>query len=55
MGTLLNFKNLYLAAFHNCKPAFLVVLLKAYSIFSALMIFMAVYAFVYRAMTGFEF
>lgn len=55
MGTILNFKNVYLDAFDNCKPGFLVVLLKVYSVFSALMIFMAVYAFLYRAFTGFEF
>lgn len=55
MGTILNFKNVYLDAFDNCKPGFLVVLLKVYSVFSALMIFMAVYAFLYRAFTGFDF
>lgn len=55
MGTILNFRNVYLDAFDNCKPGFLVVLLKIYSVFSALMIFMAVYAFLYRAFTGFKF
>jgi len=55
MGTLLNFKNLYREAFNNCKPEFLVVLLKIYSVFSALMIFMAFYALAYRAFTGFDF
>ncbi|MGD1945795.1 MAG: DUF6747 family protein [Croceivirga sp.] len=55
MGTIMSFKNMYLDAFSNCKPEFLVVLLKIYSIFSALMIFMAVYALTYRALTGFEF
>lgn len=55
MGTLMNFKHLYLEAFENVKPEFLVVLLKIYSVFSALMIFMAIYALTYRALTGFEF
>ncbi len=55
MGTLLNFKNAYFGAFENVKPEFLVVLLKAYSVFSAVMIFMAMYAFMYRAITGFQF
>jgi len=55
MGTIWNFKNIYFAAFDNCEPKFLVVLLKIYSIFSALMISMAVYALLYRAFTGFEF
>lgn len=46
---------MYLDAFDDCKPAFLVYLLKGYSIFCALMIAMAVYAFIYRAFTGFDF
>ncbi|MFX0557363.1 DUF6747 family protein [Maribacter sp. CXY002] len=55
MGTLTHFKNLYFEAFRNCKPEILVVILKAYSIFCGLMLFMAVYAFIYRAFNGFEF
>ncbi|MGB5668153.1 MAG: DUF6747 family protein [Maribacter sp.] len=55
MGTLLHFKDIYTEAFENCKPSFVVVLLKAYSIFCVLMLIMAVYAFMYRAFTGFEF
>lgn len=55
MGTLIHFKNLYLHAFDNCKPTYVVYLLKAYSLFCALMITMAIYAFLYRAFTGFEF
>jgi hypothetical protein len=55
MGTLEHFKNLYVEAFDDCKPEFVVVLLKAYSVFCVLMLFMAVYAFMYRAFTGFEF
>ncbi len=55
MGTLLHFKNLYLHAFDDVKPAYLVVLLKGYSVFCALMLSMAFYAFLYRAFTGFEF
>ncbi|WP_306475418.1 MULTISPECIES: DUF6747 family protein [unclassified Maribacter] len=55
MGTLSHFKSLYLGAFENCKPEFLVVLLKVYSVFCALMLFMAVYAFMHRAFNGFEF
>ena len=55
MGTLLHFKNLYLHAFDDCRPAYLVVMLKAYSIFCALMLTMAIYALLYRAFTGFEF
>ncbi|WP_170158856.1 MULTISPECIES: DUF6747 family protein [Ulvibacterium] len=55
MGTLTHFKNLYTEAFENCKPEIVVVLLKVYSVFCALMILMAVYAFMHRALNGFEF
>lgn len=55
MGTLLHFKNLYLQAFANCKPPILVTILKIYTIFCLLMIGIAMYAFMYRAFTGFEF
>jgi len=55
MGTLAHFRNLYNAAFEDCKPEFLVVLLKVYSVFCALMIFLAVYALMDRALNGFEF
>jgi len=55
MGTLLHFKNLYTAAFENCKPEIVVLILKVYSVFCAFMIFMAIYAVVYRAFTGFDF
>ena len=55
MGTLTHFKSIYSDAFANCKPHFLVVFLKAYSAFCAIMISMALYAFLYRVFTGFEF
>ncbi|PRX57971.1 DUF6747 family protein [Flagellimonas meridianipacifica] len=55
MGTLLHFKSLYQEAFDDCKPSYLVLFLKAYSIFCAILIGMALYAFLYRAFTGFEF
>lgn len=55
MGTLLHFKHLYLQAFENCKPEFVVLLLKVYSFFCAIMLSMAIYAFFYRAFTGFDF
>ncbi|PXX26781.1 MULTISPECIES: DUF6747 family protein [unclassified Arenibacter] len=55
MGTLLHFKNIYLAAFENCKPEFVVVFLKIYSVFCVAMLSMALYAFAFRAFTGFEF
>ncbi|MGY8916000.1 MAG: DUF6747 family protein [Flavobacteriales bacterium] len=55
MGTLLHFKSIYLEAFENCKPEFVVILLKVYSVFCVLMLFMALYAFTYRAFTGFKF
>lgn len=55
MGTLEHFKDLYLEAFDDCKPGYMVVMLKAYSVFSAIMIGMAIYALMYRAFTGFEF
>ncbi|GGG52911.1 hypothetical protein GCM10011414_23180 [Croceivirga lutea] len=55
MEMIVNFKNLYLEAFRNCRPNYLVMFLKAYSVFSAAMILMAVYVLVYRAVTGFEF
>ncbi|WP_335337882.1 DUF6747 family protein [Sediminicola sp. YIK13] len=55
MGTLLHFKSIYLEAFENCKPEFVVILLKVYSVFCVIMLFMALYAFTYRAFTGFNF
>ncbi|WP_370458253.1 DUF6747 family protein [Cellulophaga sp. L1A9] len=55
MGTLTHFRNVYLEAFENCRPMFIVVLLKIYSLFSVLMISMALYAFAYRAINGFRF
>lgn len=55
MGTLLHFKSLYTEAFDDCRPSFIVLLLKGYSIFCAILLFMALYAFLYRAFTGFEF
>ncbi|WP_394751128.1 DUF6747 family protein [Spongiimicrobium salis] len=55
MGTLSHFKNLYFDAFENCKPEFVVVLLKIYSVICVTLLTMAIYAFAYRAVTGFEF
>ena len=55
MGTLLHFKNLYVEAFANCKPAIVVTLLKAYSIFCGGMLLLAFYAFAIRVFNGFEF
>lgn len=55
MGTLSHFRNLYTEAFEDCKPELVVLLLKVYSVFCALMLFMAVYAFMDRALNGFEF
>ncbi len=55
MGTLLHFKNIYSEAFDNCKPEIVVNLLKIYSIFCAAMLLMAIYAFMFRAFTGFRF
>lgn len=55
MGTLVHFKDLYLQAFENCKPEGIVLLLKVYSVFCAVLLSMAIYAFFYRAFTGFDF
>ncbi|SHJ50115.1 DUF6747 family protein [Pseudozobellia thermophila] len=55
MGTLTHFRNLYVEAFDNCKPEIAVIVLKAYSVFSAIMILMAVYAFTERLINGYEF
>ncbi len=55
MGTLLHLRSLYFEAFDNCKPEFVVVILKIYSVFCVLLLSMAIYAFMYRAFTGFEF
>jgi len=55
MGTITHFRNIYVQAFENCKPVILVTILKVYSVFCALMLFMALYAFVYRAAHGFDF
>ncbi len=55
MGTLLHFKNIYTQAFEDCKPELVVILLKVYSVFCAIMLFMAVYALTDRAINGWEF
>jgi hypothetical protein len=55
MGTITHFRDLYVQAFENCQPGILVTILKVYSVFCALMLFMALYAFVYRAVNGFDF
>ena len=55
MGTLIHFKNLYAQAFENCKPEILVIILKVYSVFCALMILMAIYALSDRALNGGDF
>ncbi|MFS4494802.1 DUF6747 family protein [Maribacter sp. 2308TA10-17] len=55
MGTLSHFSNLYVKAFEDCKPVAIVILLKVYSIFSALMILMAIYALSDRAFNGWDF
>ena len=55
MGTLIHFRNLYVQAFEDCKPEIVVILLKIYSVFCLFMLFMAVYALMYRAVNGFEF
>nr|WP_299337824.1 DUF6747 family protein [Allomuricauda sp.] len=55
MGTLLHFKSLYHEAFDDCRPSFLVLLLKIYAVFCGVLLGMAVYAFLYRAFTGFDF
>jgi len=55
MGTLSHFSNLYTQAFENCKPTAIVLLLKVYSVFCAIMIFMAIYALSERALNGWDF
>ena len=55
MGTITHLRKLYIEAFDNCKPDILVAILKVYAVFCALMLVMAMYAFVYRAVNGFEF
>jgi len=55
MGTFAHFRHLYNAAFEGCKPEILVIFLKVYSVFCALMLFLAVYAFMDRALNGFDF
>jgi hypothetical protein len=55
MATLSHFKDIYLSAFEDCRPEIVVVLLKIYSVFCVVMLFMALYAFFYRAFTGFNF
>ncbi|KKN31559.1 hypothetical protein LCGC14_0822760 [marine sediment metagenome] len=55
MGTFAHFRNIYNAAFEDCKPEIIVVLLKVYSVFCALMLFLAIYALMDRALNGFEF
>ncbi len=55
MGTLLHFRNLYSEAFENCRPELIVILLKAYSVFSAILIFLAIYALTTRGLNGWDF
>ena len=55
MGTLNHFKDLYVHAFENCRPTYVVYILEAYSLFCAVMLSMALYAFLFRVFTGFEF
>lgn len=55
MNTLLNLKKMYLDAFENCGPNYLVAFLKVYSIFCAVLWSVTFYAFLYRAFTGFRF
>jgi len=55
MGTLIHVKSIYTAAFKNCKSEFLVLILKAYSIFCAIMLLIVLYAFVFRALSGYRF
>jgi len=55
MGTLGHFRNIYFTAFENCKPGILVVVLKAYAVFCAVLLSITLYAFIYRAFTGFHF
>jgi len=55
MGKLLQIKNIYTRAFAGTKPGLVVYILKAYAIFAAFLIFMALYAFVEGVLTGFHF
>ena len=55
MGTLSHFKAIYNEAFEHCKPEIIVNILKVYSVFCGIMLVMAMYAFVYRILTDFEF
>jgi hypothetical protein len=55
MGTLLHFSTLYKKAFEDCKPVAIVILLKVYSVFCAIMLFMAFYALAHRALNGWDF
>ncbi|KPM30293.1 Hypothetical protein I595_3589 [Croceitalea dokdonensis DOKDO 023] len=55
MGTFLHVKNLYINAFDERWPKFVVALLKGYTLFCAFMFAIALYAFVYRMFTGFHF
>ncbi|WP_348646044.1 DUF6747 family protein [Cellulophaga sp. F20128] len=55
MEWLLHYKNIYLSAFDDCKPGIAVTILKIYSVFCFALISIAVYAFLYRAFTGFRF
>lgn len=55
MGTLLQFKILYNEAFDGCRPGYLVILLKGYAVFCAMLMAMALYASLYRVSTGFDF
>lgn len=55
MGTLTHFSKLYVQAFEDCKPKAVVILLKVYSVFCAIMLFMAFYALSHRALNGWDF
>ncbi|MEE9362884.1 MAG: DUF6747 family protein [Cellulophaga sp.] len=55
MARFLHLKNIYLEAFEDCKPKYLANFLKVYMIFCVLMLTLALYAFTYRAVTGYHF
>ncbi len=55
MEWLLYYKKIYSNAFNDCKPGIAVTILKVYSFFCFTLISISLYAFLYRAFTGFKF
>ncbi|MGB5170541.1 DUF6747 family protein [Eudoraea sp.] len=55
MEKVLHFREIYLEAFRNWKNLFLKEYFKVFSWFCFALLFVTLYAFIYRVLTGFAF